>query len=261
MLLWTDTRPRLSPPRNDDVVKHNDFARQFDSCPATLLSRWCGNSIGVGRPIESSTRFDRRIEPWIGHPENSRHHCFRSFVPEVAMIFDVARIDSHIPIRHIHHPDTFYLPKIELPIGSIQSEDVGRKVVLQVCFQRRKTLRRSNRSLEVKRNVVDQHFVVARSQRIRPLFALHRSLRSRRWNVVEGLCCRSEGGADGNPRSVAQSSVDVMETKSGRVRSVFRLYKAAIICRARIELDTGLITIISPPACRDRRQHVHGSQH
>jgi len=47
----------------------------------------------------------------------------------------------------------------------------------------------------------------------------------------------------GKKPPVAQSPVEVIETKRGRVPSVFRLYKAAIICRARIESDAGLTTI------------------
>ncbi len=40
---------------------------------------------------------------------------------------------------------------------------------------------------------------------------------------------------------VAQSPVEVIETNNGRLPSVFRSYKASIICRARMESDAGLM--------------------
>jgi hypothetical protein len=46
------------------------------------------------------------------------------------VFFDNARIDLHVPIRHVHVAHTFYLPNVELPFRTVQREPVASMVML-----------------------------------------------------------------------------------------------------------------------------------
>src|SRR6202023_3087672 len=70
-----------------------------------------------------------------------RHHRFGPFVPKIAVILNDARIDFDVPVRHVDISNLLYLPEIEFAIAPVQSKDVGRKIVLQIRFQRWMTLR------------------------------------------------------------------------------------------------------------------------
>ena len=79
--------------------------------PKVLLSML--KPVEIGRAMKCSPRFDVAIKHRVSHTENSCHHRFGSFVPDVTVIFDNAGIDLHVPVRHVHVADTFYLPKIQ----------------------------------------------------------------------------------------------------------------------------------------------------
>ena len=69
--------------------------------------------------MKRSSGFDVAIKHRVSHTENRSHHRFGSFVPDVTVILDNAGIDFHVPIRHVHVADTFYLPKIQFTTSPI----------------------------------------------------------------------------------------------------------------------------------------------
>src|SRR5450759_2994994 len=67
----------------------------------------------VRRAMERGAGLRVGLEHWVCHAEDRSHHRFGFFVPEVAMIFDNAGIDFHVPVRHVHATDPLNLPKIQ----------------------------------------------------------------------------------------------------------------------------------------------------
>src|SRR5438128_1745172 len=91
--------------------------------------------VEIWRAMKCSSGFGAAIQNRVSHAENSSHHRFGSFVPDVTVIFDNAGMDLHVPIRHVHVAHTFYLPKIQFATSPVQSENLGRKVVFQIRLQ------------------------------------------------------------------------------------------------------------------------------
>src|SRR5262245_56637952 len=105
--------------------------------PCWLQARllWTGlESAEVSLSVEIGSWRGFGIEHWVRHPEDGRHHCFGSFVPQVAMVFDDAGIDFHVPVRHVHTANLFDLPEIEFAVSSIQSEDIAKEIMFQIRF-------------------------------------------------------------------------------------------------------------------------------
>src|SRR5438045_6030170 len=94
--------------------------------------------VEIRRAMKGGARFDAGIEQRVGHTENPSHHCFGSFIPEVAVVFDDAAINLHVPIRDVHISNLLYLPNIELSFRTVYSEAIANMVMLYVFFMRGK---------------------------------------------------------------------------------------------------------------------------
>src|SRR5882724_13022180 len=86
-------------------------AATTNRCRSEFLSAL--KPVEIRRAVKCSSGFDVAIKHRVSHTENSSHHRFGSFVPNVTVIFDNAGIDFHVPVRHVHVTHAFYLPKIQ----------------------------------------------------------------------------------------------------------------------------------------------------
>ena len=86
--------------------------------------------VEIWRAMKCSSGFDVAIKHRVSHTENSSHHRFGFFVPDVTVIFDNAGINLHVPIRDVHVAHTFYLPNVELSLRTVQREAVPSVVML-----------------------------------------------------------------------------------------------------------------------------------
>ena len=111
--------------------------------------------------MKCGARFGVAINDRIRHSKERGHHRFGPRIPEIAVVFDNAGINLHVPIWNIDIADVLDLPEVEFAVGPVQSENSGRKIVLQIRFQRRISQRRIDRLVQVERDVIDQQLVVA----------------------------------------------------------------------------------------------------
>ena len=89
-------------------------AATTNRCRSEFLSTL--KPVEIRRAVKCSSGFDVAIKHRVSHTENSSHHRFGSFVPNVTVIFDNAGIDFHVPVRHVH---------VEVQLRRIETLTVG----------------------------------------------------------------------------------------------------------------------------------------
>jgi hypothetical protein len=114
------------------------------------------------RAVKSGARFGVPVNDGVRHSKERGHHRFGARIPEVAVIFDDARINFHVPIRHIDFAYTLDLPKVQFVSRAVQGESVSGKVLFEICFERSIAPWRFDRLMKINRDVVDQRVIVAR---------------------------------------------------------------------------------------------------
>ena len=103
------------------IARHGEQAKQarLQQIARDLSFLWMLKPVEIWRAMKCSSGFGAAIQNRVGHTENSCHHRFGSFVPDVTVIFDNAGIDLDVPIRDVHISNPLYLPNIELSFRTV----------------------------------------------------------------------------------------------------------------------------------------------